>query len=94
MNLSRIPTKKLKEILNDPYTRGITGKDYGPYLEELRDILWRRESKEFERESRIREKEQYFYENFVIFTLQDKDVIEWILANFKKLQEENYFNKK
>ena len=45
-NLKYIPTWKIKEILNEPYCRGIDGKDYEPVKEELQQILWERQSKE------------------------------------------------
>ncbi len=41
-NLNKIPTKTIKAILDDPYTRGKDGKDYGPVREELEEILWQR----------------------------------------------------
>ena len=44
-NLKYIPTWKIKEILNDPYCRGIDGADYEPVKEELQNILNERESK-------------------------------------------------
>ena len=49
-NLKYIPTKKLQEILNEPYCRGQDGVDYGPYLEELQQILWQRLTKLDEQE--------------------------------------------
>jgi len=47
-NLKYIPTWKIKEILNDPYCRGIDGADYQPYKDELEQILWNRLNKENE----------------------------------------------
>lgn len=41
-----LPTKKIKEILDHPNLQGIDGKDFGPYKEELEQILWERQSKE------------------------------------------------
>ena len=45
-DLTKIPTWKIKEILEEPYCRGIDGKDYGPYKEELESILWDRVAKQ------------------------------------------------
>ena len=50
-NLKFIPTWKIVEILNHPYCQGIDGKDYGPYKEELQDILWQRQAKIAEKEN-------------------------------------------
>ena len=50
MQLKFIPTWKIKEILSDPYTRGIDGQDYEPFREELQDILDDRLEKEYELE--------------------------------------------
>lgn len=55
------PTKKLEEVLDDPYCRGVDGHDYGPYEYELRDVLNERLSKlaDQENERLIREMEKY-----------------------------------
>lgn len=45
-NVDAMPTWKLKEILNDPYTRGIDGADYEPVREYLEQALWARYAKE------------------------------------------------
>lgn len=43
-----IPTKMIKEILaNDGRTN--TGRDYGMYIEELKEILYNRENKQLEK---------------------------------------------
>jgi len=47
--LKFIPTWKIKEILEDPYCRGVDGKDYEPYKSELQAILWDRLEKESDR---------------------------------------------
>jgi hypothetical protein len=47
-NIKYIPTWKIKEILEEPYCRGIDGKDYMPLKEELQNELWKRESKKSE----------------------------------------------
>lgn len=48
-NATAMPTWKLREILNDPYTRGIDGEDYGPIREELEQELWARADRENEK---------------------------------------------
>ena len=48
-NLKYIPTWKIREILNDPYTRGIDGADYEQVRPELEQILWEREDRELEK---------------------------------------------
>lgn len=45
-NIDAIPTKKIKEILNDPDCKTSTGRDYGPVKHELEDILFYRMDKE------------------------------------------------
>jgi len=40
-----IPTKKLTEILDENYIRGIDGKDYEQYKDEMQDEVWRRDAK-------------------------------------------------
>jgi hypothetical protein len=59
-----IRTETLKAILNDPYTRGVDGEDYGPIREELEQELWRRQDAElvkmladYERNEKARMKE-------------------------------------
>lgn len=47
--LKYIPTKKIKEILNDPYTRGIDGRDYEPFKEILENILYERDNQYLEK---------------------------------------------
>lgn len=41
-NFQYWPTKKLLEIINEPYNRGINGHDYQPYIEEIQQIYWER----------------------------------------------------
>ena len=45
-NLHCIPTKKIIEILDNPHYLSSSGKDFGPVADELRDILWERQSSE------------------------------------------------
>lgn len=80
-------TDYLKSILDDPYTRGVNGFDYEYVREELQEILWKRKSKELEKEMLKREQEQEYYENEVIFVLQDESIIPWLEENFRKLSE-------
>lgn len=42
-NLNKIPTTRIRAILDEPFNRGVNGKDYGPVKEELEDIFWARE---------------------------------------------------
>lgn len=44
-NLKYIPTKKLKEILSNPYGCTDIGSDYEENLDEIREIIWSREDK-------------------------------------------------
>lgn len=39
------PTKKIIEVLNEPYTRGVDGRDFGPIKESLQYELNRRSEK-------------------------------------------------
>ena len=36
------PTAKLKEVIDEPYNRGIDGHDYQPYIEEIKDVYYQR----------------------------------------------------
>jgi len=65
-NLRCIPTKKIIEILDNPHYLSSSGKDFGPVVDELRDILWERQSKPRDLASL---KRQYLeaFENFDIF---------------------------
>lgn len=47
-NLKFIPTWKIIEILDEPYNRGVNGKDYGPVKEELEQIVWERQNRDLE----------------------------------------------
>jgi hypothetical protein len=58
-NLKYIPTWKIIEILNEPYTRGVNGKDYEPVREELEAILWKRQTRNFEKNIE-KEIEEYY----------------------------------
>lgn len=49
MQINKIPTWKLKEILNDFACRGITGNDYYQYKDEMQAELWKRENKQSEK---------------------------------------------
>lgn len=42
-NLNKIPTTRIRAILDEPFNRGVNGKDYGPVIEELEAIFWARE---------------------------------------------------
>lgn len=57
-----MPTFRLRQILNDPYIRGIDGKDYQPIKEELEIELYKREEKEHLElmKQREREEKEYF----------------------------------
>ena len=62
MKVRCIPTKTIKEILNENYTRGKNGKDYGNYREELQAELWERQNKEADLEVKERERQELIYE--------------------------------
>ena len=59
--LKYIPTKTIKTILNENYTRGTNGHDYEEVKEELEAILWQREAKllELNTAKQLKEFEQY-----------------------------------
>lgn len=44
---------KLREVLNENYCRGWDGHDYEPYKEEMQQILWDKENRQFEEELKI-----------------------------------------
>lgn len=54
--LKHIPTAKIKEILEENYNRGSTGRDYEQNVDELQRILWERQDKELEKQIKQREK--------------------------------------
>ena len=39
------PTAKLKEVIDDPYNRGIDGHDYQPYIDEIKEVYYNRLNK-------------------------------------------------
>ena len=41
-NFKHWTTAKLKEVLDEPYNRGVDGHDYAPYIEEMQGIYWSR----------------------------------------------------
>ena len=66
MKTKHIPTKKIKEILNNRETYcTYIGTDYGGYVEELQEVLWSRESKAMDRRIRNFEDLQNSYEDFL-----------------------------
>lgn len=87
----RVPTKRLEAIINDPFTRGVDGADYEMYRDEILGILYKRRANNLNEELSTAEKEMDYYENYVIFTLQDPEVIKWLLSNFEKLEMEGFF---
>jgi hypothetical protein len=46
------PTAKLKEVIDEPYNRGIDGHDYQPYIEEIKDQYYKRQLKKQLREEK------------------------------------------
>ena len=63
MSLKNWPTKKIKEVLDENYTRGVNGADYEEIRGELETELWEREQNyydkqmaEYERQERELEK--------------------------------------
>jgi|VirMetMinimDraft_7_1064189.scaffolds.fasta_scaffold02731_20 hypothetical protein len=44
-NFKHWTTAKLKEVLDEPYYRGVDGHDYAPYIEEMQDIYYARITK-------------------------------------------------
>ena len=91
---TRVPTFRLEAIINDPYTRGVNGKDYGQYRQEIQEELYERYNRNIQKELDEVMENQEYYENNVTFTLQDEVIILWLLLNFKKLEAEGYFSKK
>lgn len=91
---TRVPTFRLEAIINDPYTRGVNGKDYEQYREEIQEELYQRYNRGILKELDERIENQEYYENNIIFTIQEGVVILWLLLNFKKLEAEGYFSKK
>lgn len=61
-NYKHIPTKQLKTILNDPYTRGVDGKDYQEAKDQLAQILWEREDRRMQKELKERERQESAYD--------------------------------
>jgi len=59
-----LPTKKIVQILNEPYLRGNDGEgaDYGKYESELQSILWQRQSKQWEQTMKEQNKAKSRYE--------------------------------
>jgi hypothetical protein len=59
-----LPTKKIVQILNEPYLRGNDGEgaDYGKYESELQSILWQRQSKQYEEVDKMASKVKTRYE--------------------------------
>lgn len=47
---SKVTTAKLIELLSNPHTIGVDGKDYGPYHDELQSELWKRQTVQTEKE--------------------------------------------
>ena len=48
-NFNSFPTFKLEEIINsEPYYTTNTGHDYGPYIEEIKEVYYRRTTKNLE----------------------------------------------
>ena len=46
------PTKKLAEIIDEPYNRGIDGHDYQPYIDEIKAEYYKRQLKKQLREEK------------------------------------------
>lgn len=40
--------EKLKEVIDEPYNRGINGHDYQAYIEEIKQAYWEKLNKKFE----------------------------------------------
>lgn len=59
-----LPTKKIQQILNEPYLRGNDGEgnDYHRYEDELKQILWARQAKQYEKEMIMSNKVKSRYE--------------------------------
>ncbi len=47
------PTWKLKEVIEEPYFRGIDGHDYGPDIEEIKEVYYDRLNRLIERENEL-----------------------------------------
>jgi hypothetical protein len=60
----KLSTKKIVQILNEPYLRGNDGEgaDYGKYESELQSILWQRQSKQWEQTMKEQDKSKSRYE--------------------------------
>ena len=39
-NFKYWPTAKLKEVIDEPYNRGVDGHDYYPYIDEIKSSEW------------------------------------------------------
>jgi len=86
-----LSTKKIKEILSDPFTRSNSGEDYEFLKEDLQEILWAREQLEREKAILRREREMEA-EEFENFSLPGIEEIAWILGNFVLLTKEGYYS--
>lgn len=64
-NLKYIPTRKIKAILDSPYTSGIDGADYGPVKEELQYIHWSKVDSLISKLQSDYEKQMKEYEDFL-----------------------------
>jgi len=40
-------TKKLIEVINEPYNRGLNGHDYQPYIDEIKTEYYNRLNKQY-----------------------------------------------
>jgi len=60
--IKHIPTKKIKEILDNPYGQTIIGTDYEYYKTELKEVLWQRQQRQLEKRIAQHEREIEDYE--------------------------------
>jgi hypothetical protein len=60
----KLSTKKIVQILNEPYLRGNDGEgaDYGRYEDELKSILWQRQSKQYQEVEKMASKVKSRYD--------------------------------
>ncbi len=70
-----LPTKKIQQILNEPYLRSNDGEgaDYGKYESELQSILWQRQAKQWETMMKEQNKAKSRYEMLLEENLELKD---------------------
>ncbi len=90
MKVKHIPLKRLIEIRDEGFT-GANGRDFWDYQDQILERIWQLQDRMKEKEFKKKMEEEELY-NLYHFELEEEENISWLISNFNRLMEEEFYS--